>query len=154
VGKRLSAMFAGVVGVAVIAAGCGGGGDSSTVSITKAQFVKQADAACKKGEERIQADFQAYIEGHKKNLSNPTEDDFAEVVETVVAPDVEQEVSEIRALGVPSGDEDKIEAILDSVEEGREEAEADPKNAVQTTPASLEKAKKLAKEYGLKVCAG
>jgi len=153
VGKRPSALLAGAAGVAVIAAGCGGGGDSSTASITKAQFVKQADAACKKGEERIQADFQAYIKGHK-NLSKPTEEDFAEVVETVVAPNVEQEVSEIRALGIPSGDEDKVEAILDSVEEGREEAEADPKNAVQTTPASLEKAKKLAKEYGLKVCAG
>ena len=152
-GKRPSALLAGAAGVAVIAAGCGGGGDSSTASITKAQFVKQADAACKKGEERIQADFQAYIKGHK-NLSKPTEEDFAEVVETVVAPNVEQEVSEIRALGIPSGDEDKVEAILDSVEEGREEAEADPKNAVQTTPASLEKAKKLAKEYGLKVCAG
>jgi hypothetical protein len=148
---RLLVLFACAVGAALIVAGCGSGGDSNTASITKAQFVKQADAACKKGEEQIQADFKAYIEGHK-NLTNPTEDDFAEVVDTVLAPNVEQEVGEIRALGMPSGDEAKIEAILDSVEEGREEAEADPKNAIQTTPASLEKANKLAKEYGLKVC--
>jgi hypothetical protein len=146
-------LFAGVAAVILAVAGCGGGSDSSTPSITKAQFIEKADASCKKNEEQIRADFNTYVKEHEKEaLTNPTEEDFANLVDAVIAPSLEQEVEEIRALGAPKGEEDQVEAILAATEEGREQAEEDSKAAVQGSTAGLEKATKLAREFGLKAC--
>ncbi len=153
-GIRVVALITGLLAAALIWAGCGGGGDSTEVtasSISKADFVKEADAACKKGEEAVQADFKTFLK-ENKNIQNPTETDYAGLVETVLVSNIEQEVEDIRALGAPSGDVDEVEAMLVAREEGIEEAEAQPKKAVQGNPAGFTKAGKLAQEYGLKVC--
>lgn len=57
----------GVILVAVIsvAAGCGGGGDSTT-TMTKAEFTKQASAICAKGE----ADIRAAIADYNKKIES------------------------------------------------------------------------------------
>ncbi len=154
-GKRLIVLFAGAVAVVLAVSGCGSSDDPSGASITKAQFVKKADASCKKGKEKIRADFAKYVkerEDKGQDLSNPTEDDFAEVVDVVLVPDVEEEVEEIRDLGAPSGDEDQVDAILEAREDGLEAAEAEPKAVVVSGKNVFAQATKLAKEYGLEVC--
>jgi uncharacterized protein with von Willebrand factor type A (vWA) domain len=153
VGKQLIGLFAGLLAVGLVVTGCGGGGDSSTVTITKAEFVKKADAACKKGEERIQTDFRNYLKEHEE-LTEPTEEQFSKLVDVVLTANVEQELDEIRALGIPSGDDDQVEAFLEAREEGLEKAEAEPKAVVQGSESPFTKASKLAKEYGLKACGG
>ena len=51
--KRLIALLAGVMAIAIIAAGCGSSSDDSTdttvVVLTKTEFIKQGDAICAKG---------------------------------------------------------------------------------------------------------
>ncbi len=155
-GIRVTALIIGLIAAGLVWAGCGGSSDSSSEvtasSISKGQFIKEADAACKEAEERIQKDFKTFT-SENKNLANPTEDQFSELIETVLVANIEQELEDIRALGAPSGDEEKVEAILAARTEGTEEAEAQPKLAVQGTLPGFEKADKLATEYGFKTCA-
>jgi major membrane immunogen (membrane-anchored lipoprotein) len=150
VGKQIIALFAAVLAVALVVVGCGSS-DSSTASITKAEFIKQADADCKKGEEEIQKDLAVYLKEHK-DLEKPTEDDYSELVEAVLVPAAEQEIDDIRALGIPSGDEDQVEAMLDAREASIEKAQEEPKAVVQNGGSVFGEASKLAKEYGLKDC--
>jgi len=134
-------------------AGCGGGGDdsSSGPAISKAVFIKKADAVCQGGNERMEVDFAAFLK-EKKNIKKPSQADYEELVGEVVVPNLRREIKEIRALGAPSGDEDKVDAYLEAVEEGLETAEDDPTVAVKSSEAVFGVSSRLAKEYGLEVC--
>ncbi len=142
-----------VAALALVAAGCGGGDGTevTTSDLSKAQFVKQADAVCKKGEEQIQEDFVAYAKKHK-DLTKPTDSDYAELIDAVFVPNVNREVEELRDLGAPAGDEEQVEAMLVAREENVAAAEAEPKKLVSESSKVFAEASKLAKEYGLKTC--
>jgi hypothetical protein len=154
VSKRIIAMLAGALAIAIVA-GCGGGGDSTTgsdsSSLTEAEFIKQADAICEKGDKESSKEVEAFVEENNVDTNKPTTKQQEEVITEVVAPNVQGQVEQISELGAPSGDEKKIEAMVDAVEEGVEEIEADPKKLIEGNNP-LGKGSKLAKEYGLKSC--
>jgi hypothetical protein len=146
--KGLIALFAGVLLVALVA-GCGGSSDSS--SLTKAEFIKQADAICTKGEKSLEESAEKFAKENDVNTGKPTKAQQEEVIQQVVAPEIRQQAEEIGDLGAPSGEEDKVEAIVTSVEEGADELESKPAQLIEGKNP-LEHGSKLAKEYGLKVC--
>ena len=140
--------------LAIVAAGCGGGGgDSSTDAnaIPKAVFIKKADAVCSAGNKRMEVAFAHFLE-ESKNIKHPSKADYEALVGKVVVPNVKREIKEIRAFGAPEGDEDRVEAILEALEEGVETAEDDPKAAVSSSEAIFGISSRLGKEYGLEVC--
>jgi hypothetical protein len=151
------AVLAGTVVAALIVAGCGGGGgELSTSSISKAAFIKKLDAICAKGNETAEANFDTYA---KRTNFTPaeinkkmSEAEAAELAETVLLPAIKQEVAQIRQLSVPSGDQDRIEAMVDAIEEGIETTERIPKVVLEEIPVGFGVANRLAKEYGLQVC--
>ena len=150
--KGLIGTLAGVVAIAVIAAGCGSSSsDTSTAEMTKAEFISQADAICRKGNAEIQTEFEALAakNGLKKN-EEPDKAMLVELSETVLTPNVKNQSEELAELGVPSSDEGEISAMLDALDEGIEEAEEDPEALIDGDPFGP--ANKLAKEYGLKAC--
>jgi hypothetical protein len=154
VSKPFITVLVALVAISMIAAGCGGGDDSSSdsSSITKAQFIKQADAICEKGNKENEAEFEEFAE--EKNLSEnkePTKAQQEEAITDIVAPGVQKQIEEIDALGAPEGDEKQVEAIVTSVEEGVEEIEENPGSLIKGENP-LGKGSKLAKEYGLKAC--
>jgi uncharacterized protein with von Willebrand factor type A (vWA) domain len=154
VSKSFITVLVALVAISMIAAGCGGGDDSSSdsSSITKAQFIKQADAICEKGNKENEAEFEEFAE--EKNLSEnkePTKAQQEEAITDIVAPGVQKQIEEIDALGAPKGDEKQVEAIVTSVEEGVEEIEENPGSLIKGENP-LGKGSKLAKEYGLKAC--
>jgi hypothetical protein len=143
--------------VALIVAGCGSsGGELSTSSISKAAFIKKLDAVCAKGNEQVEDNFAIYAK--KTNFTpakineNVSEAEAAEIAKTVLLPAVRSEVAEIRDLAVPSGDQDRIEAMLSAIEEGIETTENIPKVVLKETSVGFGTATRLAKEYGLQVC--
>lgn len=151
-GTRLAAAGAGVLAIALIVAGCGGSDPSvSTSSLSKAQFIKKADAVCAQGNKRLETNFATFLQ-EKKNLKHPSEADFEELVGKVVVPNLKREVKELRALGAPSGDEDRVGEIITAIEEGIETAESDPKVAASSSEAVFGVSSRLSKEYGLEVC--
>jgi hypothetical protein len=152
VSKRFIALLAALAAISMIVAGCGGGSDSSSSSsLTKAQFIKQADAICEKGNKASNEEVEEFAKENNVNTSKPTKEQQEEVIAQVVAPNVQGQVEEISDLGAPEGDEKKIDAMVGAVEEGVEELESNP-SALIEGKNPLSKGSKLAKEYGLKTC--
>jgi hypothetical protein len=146
------AVFTGMLAVASIFAGCGGGNDSSSgPTIAKAVFIKKADAVCRGGNKRMEVAFAHFLQANK-NIKRPDDAQLEGLVATVLVPNVKREVKELRALGAPSGDEDRIGEMIKALEEGLETAEGNPQAAVNSSEAVFGIASRLAKEYGLEVC--
>jgi hypothetical protein len=146
-------VFSGLLVLAVALVGCGGGGvDSSTgPTISKAAFIKKADAVCMHGNSRMEAAFADLLVENKK-IQQPSQADQEALVGEVLVPNIKREIKEIRAFGVPDGDEDRVEGFLEALEEGVETAERNPKVVVSSSEAIFGIPSRLAKEYGLEVC--
>jgi hypothetical protein len=145
--KRLLALLAGVLALALVAAGCGSSDDSTTASLTKAEFLKQGNAICDAGNKEINAGFEEALPKGKQ----PSEAELSEAMETVLIPSVTKQVEEIRALGAPEGEEEAIEDFLTGAEEELEKGEEDP--ASLATDASFNKTSQEAEAIGLTSCA-
>lgn len=151
--KRIIALLFGALVLGLVA-GCGGSDDEGgEETLTKAEFIKQGDAICRQGNEEIEEGFDSFAKenGIAKN-QEPNKEQSREIVVTVIIPGVKQQGEEIRALGAPAGDEDQVAAILDSLDEGIEEAEADPESLFEEKTDPFGEANQRAKAYGLKVC--
>jgi len=141
--------------VILVLAGCGGGSSSteSTSSLTKAEFVKKGNAICAKGEKEVEAGVEGFIkENNFSEKKPPTGAQMEALAEEVLLPTVRKQLDEIRALGIPSGEEQEVEAIFVAVEEGIEKTEEDPSAFAEGGSGPFVKANKLAREYGLTVC--
>jgi len=152
--KRLIVLLAGVTAIAAIAAGCGSSDDDSdATALTKQQFIAQADAICKKGNTEINEGFESFAEENDlpKN-QEPNKEQGTELVETVIVPSVQAQSEGIRSLEPPEGDEEEISAMLESLDEGIEEAEDDPEALFDSKSDPFGPANEKAKQYGLKVC--
>lgn len=154
--KRPIVLLAGVVAIAAVVAGCGSSdGDSTetTSALTKQQFIAQADAICKQGNKEIEEGFESFAEENDipKN-QEPSKAQGKEIVETVIVPSIDSQVEGIRELGFPSGDEDELSAMLDSLDEAVEEAEEDPEALFAAKSDPFGKPNELAQDYGLKTC--
>jgi hypothetical protein len=144
------------VALVLLVAGCGGGDSAPEASeASKAAFIKKADAICRRGYERMQDDLAPLFKNRQRALQilkHPSKADYEAVIDKVLIPNLSREVKEIRALGAPSGDEDRVEEILVAFEEGIETAENDPQAARNSSEAIFGIGKRLAGEYGLEVC--
>jgi len=151
--RSFLAVAAALVVLAAIVAGCGSDDSDTTASLTKTEFIKQADAICKKEEAKIGGEFKAFAKENDIPLDKePNNEQSEELVEEILIPNVQNQADGIRELGTPSGDEDKVEAILDALDEGIEEAEEDPGALFASESDPFAKANKLASGYGLEVC--
>jgi hypothetical protein len=152
--KRFALLAAAAV-VAILVAGCGGGSDStgSTSSLTKAEFVKQGNAICAKGNKAIEEGFENWVkENHLKQNQQPTKAELAAVSEEVLIPNVQTELEEIRALGLPSEGGGEADKLLKAAEKGLEEGEEDPSVLANESSGTFAEANKLAREFGLVKC--
>ena len=135
------------------AAGCGGDDDDSTTesaatALSKEDFIAQADQICADGDDAIdEAGQEQFASGQ------PTDEELSQFFVDTVLPTLSDEVTEIRTLGVPEGDEDEVTAILDSVDQAVEDATADPESLLGNSDPFGE-ANELATAYGLEVCGG
>jgi hypothetical protein len=130
----------------LVAAGCGGSDDNSTTtaaSLTKPEWIAKADSICKQGSQEInQAASQQF--GNQK----PTEAQVQQFAKDNLVPQIQSEVDSIRALGAPSGDEDQVNKLLDTVQADIDKAKA----AATIENSSFADGNALANQYGLKVC--
>jgi hypothetical protein len=132
---------------AIVAAGCGGGDDNSdttTVSLTKAAWIAKADAICRQGNQEINQAVQQQF-GNQK----PSEAQVQQFTKTTLVTNVQGQVDKIRALGAPSGDEEQVNKILDTVQGDIDKAKSASNGVSNSTFAD---GNALAKQYGLMVC--
>jgi ABC-type lipoprotein release transport system permease subunit len=129
---------------ALVAAGCGGGGDdSSTSSLTKSEWIAKADAICQQGNQTINQAAQQQF-GNQR----PTAAEVQQFATGTALPNTQEQVDKIKALGAPSGDEDQVNKILDTVQADIDKA----KSAGDIENSTFSDGNALAKQYGLKVC--
>lgn len=100
--SRLIIAGIGVLTVALLATGCGGGGgDEATAQVSKAQFYKQAEAICAKTQKKFQAELAA-----SKNLS---------AVYSKAPALLEYEAEKLEAIAGPEAVEEKLKPLVANV---------------------------------------
>jgi hypothetical protein len=142
-GFRWSAALIVVTLVAVLQS-CGG----SSSSTTKADFVKDANAVCTKGEQQRSEVFSRLSQEYAGK--EVTQTNREEAILELIKP-YEQQTEQLAELAPPQGEEKRIEAMVSAMEEGASRAQADP-GIVLNGGAPFGKADSLAVAYGLKHC--
>lgn len=137
--------FAAIFSVGLVATGCG----SSDDNLTKAEFLKQGNAICKKGNQEINKAANATFKKGQK----PTKAQITKFANDTLIPSVEEQVNGIRDLNPPSADEDQVNKILDEADSALDKTKSDP-SIFASNQDPFKKANKLAKDYGLTACAG
>jgi hypothetical protein len=138
-----------VVATAALVAGCGGG-DASTSSVTKAQFIRQADKVCEHADQRQEILSRKFsIEG---TSNNPSKAEQIRILRAVGLQPLKVEGEELSELGAPEGDEEQVDELVSSFEEAFAEAAAEPLSMLQEPNGPYAQASKLAAAYGLKAC--
>lgn len=158
-------VIAGVLSALLLVAGCGsdeddatgssGGGEVTveTGSLSKAEFIKQANAVCAKGREQLEKKAAAFLEEAGENPAKPSEGSpEVEFLEETYIPSFEQQIDDVSAIGAPAGDEKEIGAFLQALQDTLDKAAEEPQGII-TGGITLDKAAKLASAYGLKNCA-
>ena len=156
-------MKKGVLGLLLVAlavfgatmAGCGGDsdGDGSSAALTKAEFLKQGNAVCERAEERRgEAMRKAFASPQAKIGRNATEvkENKVLLVEAGL-PSFVKMTEELDQLGAPEGEEEKVQAIIEAMEEAAGKAESDPLGAAESN-AFWAESQELLQTYGLTSC--
>ena len=150
--------------IALPVAGCGGdgtegeatsAGDRGAVrasSLTKAQFIKRADAICAAGRKRWETEFGAYLDRNSKSLGAALRDHAPKIINTIFVPAYQGQIDRTRSLGAPSGDGEEVGSILAAMQRVVDEAGEQPRKFMRGTDP-FAGASRLAKAYGFKVCA-
>jgi hypothetical protein len=146
---RLTGRVAAAVTAMVLAAGCGGDGDGGGDSVTKAEFIQQADAICRKAHNVLDKAFNQAFAGKPQ----PSQAELSKFAREELAPTVQGEIDDVRNLDPPSGDESEIDAIADAAQSGVDKIKADPAVlSPQVKFDPLAENHRLARAYGMKEC--
>jgi hypothetical protein len=149
----LALMAALIVGVCV--AGCGSSNSTSTettAAISKVEFVAKGNAVCVKGEKAQEAEINAYVKKNGLEKQKPTKAQNVEIVETILAPNIQSQINGVKALGAPSGEEQQVSSALELSQQTLEKIEANPELAFGKKNTFAAAGKQL-HALGLKKCA-
>jgi len=126
---------------------------TSSSSLTKAQFVREANRICKQTDDKIErASKQFFADAPANEEAPPSE--IEEFAQKSALPAIEDEITRIEALGAPAGDEEQVKAILDAGEQGLAKLKQNPEQIAKGGAApALASYDKLAGSYGLDQCA-
>jgi hypothetical protein len=136
------------------ALGCGSGEDEATSAdqappLTKAQFIKQADAICTEVAKEREVAAAAWAK-NMKGRSEETPEKIGEAVKEIMPPLMHEEGTRLETLSAPEGDEKAVAEIIDLLEKVQQSIEqADEKIFF---PSGIREFENKASGYGLKVC--
>lgn len=145
---------------AVFVSACGGNDDSTSASaagesdgnssLSKAEYIKRAAAACASERENSFAQIAAYTEKHRSDgLSEAVL--AKKAVKAVLLSIIAAELDDLRKLGAPAGDEQKVEAMLAAEQAALDEAKANKKKLEDVEDYFVQADMEL-KAYGLDEC--
>jgi hypothetical protein len=148
--KRSGALLA-VVVLAVALAACGGDdGDESETSggetVSKEEFIAQADEICRKGNAEIGAGADRVLSSGQGSQSERLE----KFVDEILVPGSQEQIDAVAALPMPAGDEEEIQAFLDSAQADLDQLAESPETLQGDDPFAETNA--LGADYGFKVC--
>ena len=149
-GRHWGIVIAGLLTVALGATACGGASSNTkstksaaNTAITKAEYVAKANAICASADPALSA-------ANAKLASDPVPAVIAAAVKDTYVPSVEAQITEIRALGTPSGDQATVTRMLQLVQADLNKIKTNPR--LVTTDVFGDFAR-VAHPYGLTACA-
>jgi hypothetical protein len=155
-------VVAATVAALFLAAGCGSSSNGSssdevtvqTGSLSKAEFVKKADAICKAARTEFLAKYTSFFKAHEAEFGNAQDQKalLGELVETLLVPNIEGQVKQIGELGAPKAYAPEVASFLDALQKRLEEASDDPA-VVTATATPFKKAEVVAAKAGMQGCA-
>lgn len=133
-------------------AGCGGSDDANSTTIaaaiSKEEFVTQGNQICADGNEQ----FDDALDQLQADVGKrPSEADMEQFATESAVPIIQDQIDQLRALGVPAGEGDQVNEFLDSAQSNVDELENDP---TLFTSNLFAETNKLAGQYGLTECGG
>jgi hypothetical protein len=97
----------------VLVAGCGGGDDNAdTEQIDKATFVQQANKICEKASGKLAADATSISQREGAKPNGDLSKTQVVLVEEGLIPHLEEELQQIRSLGIPPEAKKDVETLL------------------------------------------
>ena len=141
--RKTFAVAAVMAGLGV--AGCGGDDEA----LTKAEFVKQGNAICAKGNAELKTKVEELIAGGKE----PDMEAQIAFVEEEFLPNVQGQIDDLGELTPPEADEGEVEAIIASAQEAIDKAEEDLEAVAAAEEDPFADANEKAGAYGLSECA-
>ncbi|MEV4419194.1 hypothetical protein AB0L40_04365 [Patulibacter sp. NPDC049589] len=139
-----------LIGAVLIFAGCGGDDDKG---LSKADFITQADAICQKANDQLDKDATAAVTA--LGTDSPTPEQLKTIATDVALPNLDKQVTDLKALDAPKDDKDTVDALVASLQDGITKAKTDPTvllNNDSGAPSPFADANTKANAYGLKVC--
>lgn len=144
--RRVAAVAATLL-VGLGAAGCGSSSSTSSKAptLTKAEFLAQANAICTTGNQKQTA-------ATKALGAKPTPAQIAKFVTTVFVPGIQSQIDGVRALGARTSDAATVTKMLDVAQADLDKVKSKPSLLAGNAPPFADFAK-LAHPYGLTACA-
>lgn len=146
--KLIPATAALLLALGLVLAGCGSSDDEAT--LTKAQVIVRGDAICAKTDKAQEAALRSYSPENQKSLA--TKAGVEKLIVEVGLPPIQTQAEELSELGAPKDDDGTFDEIVEGMEQGVEDAEADPASMEEGPNNPFASVNKLAGEYGFKVC--
>jgi hypothetical protein len=144
-----------VVGLAVagtlliVASGCGGSDDSS---VSKQEYDQKVELACNQGLKEREKYLLEVNKKYEKEGQNASKDFQRENLLGLIAI-YQGTTEEIADIGLPEGDEEKAEELVETREAAAEKVEADPLGTIETLPTIFKKTNEVAEDLEAKSCA-
>lgn len=126
----------GVLAVALLAAGCGGGSDEATAQVSKAQFLDEGQAVCAKTQPK-------FVVAYEKSENA---DDFSNRAALLV----KQEAKGLEALAGPKEIENKLKPLIENMSKVSVVVARGGRSGLEDP--SIAAYKQEAKELGLGAC--
>lgn len=121
----------------------GGKGSDDAKTLTKAQFIKQADAICKKGAAEI---------AKKSDATDTTKQAELDALVIFAAQNTLDQIADVRALGIPADDKAEIDRAFRTYEAFFKKLKTKPSLINDGTPDDAKAAQKVLSAYGFKEC--
>jgi hypothetical protein len=134
----------GIIAAACVVAGCGSSEETAEAAVTKAEFIKQAEAICDEARYEARNAEAAWEKAEGKRL------DFATALRQVIGPALQQEAEELQSLTVPKEDEAKLTRMFGNLSKGATAFAAEGLKSKSTL--NYEAFKREAEAYGLGAC--
>jgi hypothetical protein len=130
---------------------CGTSEEEATAQpLTKTEFVKQADAVCARYAQDREAAFESWKKGFPGGYPEARQH-LEEGFEEVVAPSMEEQAADLKALTPPARDEAEVARMIGSLSKGSQEIAEEGMKGL-SDPSSVADFEREAEKYGLKVC--
>ncbi len=141
--RKRSGVAVAVAGMLVAGAASSCGGDDEE-ALSKSEYIKRGDAICARGDREIEK------AAGRLGPGQPNPKEIADFGKNTAIPNIESQLSKLRDLPAPEGDEDTVKRIYDAADDAVEKAKADPEVFVRGQP--FREATRMAQEYGFKAC--